>query len=179
MSKRVSLLIAVIVGVLGGTLVTGGALVASSAGAPATTSTTSAASTASAKNCAWKKLPAKLRADLLAARALPVGQRRPAVKKIVKAARAGAYGKRVQQVMERRIALRKAIHKRLPATLRADLKKARHLPVGERKPALKQIRKDALGGKYGVQVQRLAEARKAHRAACHRARTADKSDSTA
>ncbi|MEO7351863.1 MAG: hypothetical protein ABIR34_13585, partial [Marmoricola sp.] len=39
-----------------------------------------------AKSCGWrfKRLPAELRADLKAARALPAGERRPAVRKIVR-----------------------------------------------------------------------------------------------
>lgn len=176
MSTRVTILLAVVVGVLGGTLISGSALVGASATATSVPALTASSPTTGQPNrCVLGRLPAKLRADLLAARSLPVAERRAAVRKILKAARAGHYGKRAQQIVERR-ALRKAIRHQLPAQLRADLKQARHLPADERRPALKQIRKDALAGKYGELVKTLVEKRKEHQAAC---RSANKSASTA
>lgn len=171
MTRRMPVLLAVVIGVLGGALIAGSALIGASAQpAPASTATptTSVASTDTARVCGWriKHAPAKLRADLKAARALPVGERRPALRKIARAARAGDYGKRVQQVAKLRHRVHKLVWSKLPADFKADLKKARQLPVDERKPALKQIRTDALAGNYGARVQQLAEHRKEHRAAC-------------
>lgn len=171
MTRRMPVLLAVLVGVLGGALIAGSALIGASARpAPASTtsSTASAASAGSGTVCRWriKHLPAQLRADLRAARALPAEARRPALRKIARAARAGDYGTRVQRFAQKRHHLHRLVRSKLPASLRADLKAARQLPVDERRPALRQIRKDALAGKYGEQVRKLVERRTEHRAAC-------------
>lgn len=177
MTRRMPALIALLIGVVGGALIAGSALIGASAQPAPTSVATSTASAGTAGACGWgsKRLPAKLRADLRAARALPVGERRPALRKIARAARAGDYGKRVQKFAKNRHHLHKLVRSKLPADFRADLKKARHLPVGERKPALKQIRTDALAGKYGDRVHKLVKHRLAHRAACK----AKRSSSTA
>ena len=160
MSKRMPVLLALVVGVLGGALIGGSALLGVSASAaPAPASSATAVATAStAKSCGWRLryMTPKLRADLKAARALPKGERRPAVRKIVRAARAGHYGKRVQRLAKLRHRHHVAVQKLLPADFKADLKKARHLPAGpERKAALKKIRKDALAGDYGSYAKKV------------------------
>lgn len=170
MTTRMPVLLALLVGVLGGALIGGSALLGVSASAaPATSASTSAATAGAAKSCGWrlKYMTPKLRADLKAARALPKGERRPAVRKIVRAARAGDYGNRVQRLAKQRYRHHLAVWRKLPADFKSDLKKARHLPAGaERKAALKEIRKDALAGDYGSYAKKVAERRKAHRAAC-------------
>ena len=142
-----------LVGVLGGALIGGSALLGASASpAPASTAT-SVATAGTAKSCGWRLyyMTPKLRADLKAARALPKGERRPAVRKIVRAARAGDYGKRVQRLAKLRHRHHVAVWRKLPADFKADLKKARHLPAGsERRAALKGIWKDSLAGDYGT-----------------------------
>jgi hypothetical protein len=173
MSKPMPVLLALVVGVLGGALIGGSALLGASAQpAPASAASTHAAAASTGTVCGWrlKHLPAKLRADLKAARALPRGERRPALRKIARAARAGDYGTRVQKIAKKRHHLRQLVRKRLPADLKADLKKTRHLPVGERKAARKQIRAHVLAGDYGTFAQKVAERRKAHRAACRASR---------
>jgi hypothetical protein len=172
MSKRMSVLLAVLVGVLGGALVAGSALIGASAQpGPASTSSTAtstapAAGTGTGKACGFKRLPAQLRADLKAARALPVGERRPAVRRIVRDAKAGKYGEQAQRLVKNRPHLRTALRSKLPAELKADLKKMRQLPVEDRKAARKEIRKQALAGDYGTWVQQITERRKEHRAKC-------------
>jgi len=168
MSKSASVLLAVIVGVLGGALVAGSALIGASAQPGSPTSTTNVSGLDRPASCGlrFKRLPEELRADLVAAHALPVGERRPAVRRIVKAARAGDYGKRVQRVIQHRAELRRFVRSKLPADLRADLRRARDLPTDERRAALKGIRTDALGGVYGERVQKFAEHRKEGRATC-------------
>ena len=51
---------------------------------------------------------------------------------------------------------------KLPANLRADLRKARTLGVGKRGPALRAIRDKALHGDYGTAAQRWSERRIRH-----------------
>jgi hypothetical protein len=77
----------------------------------------------------------------------------------------------VQKIAKQRHHARKVVRSKLPARLKADLKKARHLPVGERKAALKGIRTHVLAGDYGKFAQKVAEQRKAHRAACKASRS--------
>lgn len=52
-----------------------------------------------------------------------------------------------------------AVWSRLPQDLRDDLTAVRDLPDGEKADALRAIRRDALDGDYGPQVQRFAERR--------------------
>ncbi|SFB23496.1 hypothetical protein SAMN05192575_105239 [Nocardioides alpinus] len=52
-----------------------------------------------------------------------------------------------------------AVWSHLPEDLRADLRGVRALPVSEKADALRAIRRDALDGDYGTQVQRFAERR--------------------
>ncbi len=170
MTRRMPVLLALVVGVLGGALIGGSALLGTSASAVPASSATTVATAGTAKSCGWRLryMTPKLQADLKAARALPQGERRPAVRTIVRAARAGHYGKRVQRLAVRRHHHRLAVWKKLPADFRADLKQARHQPAGaERRAALKEVRQDALAGDYGSYAKKIAERRKAHRAACH------------
>jgi hypothetical protein len=168
-----AVMVALIVGVLGGALVAGTALT----GATAQSSSASAAPTTvsgavRAKPCGGrlKQLSPELRADLVAARkgarTRPVEERRAALRKIVKAARAGDYGKRAQEVTRKRLEARKTTRKAFPAALKADLRQARLLEGSERTEARRQIHVDVLAGKYGEKVQERAEKRKAHRESC-------------
>lgn len=52
-----------------------------------------------------------------------------------------------------------AVWSQLPEDLQADLTAVRSLPVDELAEALREIRRDALDGDYGVRVQRFAERR--------------------
>lgn len=179
MSKRMPLLLAVLVGVLGGALIAGSALVGASA-APQTTSpsTTAAVAADHAGFCGWRfrHLPDQLRADLKAARALPRDRRHAAVHRIIESGLAGKYGPRARAVLEIRQGMHRLVRSKLPTTLRADIVKARHLPAGQRRDAIRQIWNSALFGKYGEKAQRLAEHRKAHRDSCWDGRPASTTD---
>jgi hypothetical protein len=101
---------------------------------------------------------AKLKADLKAARALSGQAKADALKKIRTDARAGVYGDRLEKRFDRKADRRAAFIALLPDSLQADLKKLKAMPPGDDRKALrKQIRADALAGKYGDKVQKAAE----------------------
>lgn len=62
-----------------------------------------------------------------------------------------------------------AVWSKLPDDLKADLRAVRALPVGEKPEALREIRRDALGGDYGARAQRIAERREERIRAVRRA----------
>lgn len=66
-----------------------------------------------------------------------------------------------------------AVWSRLPDDLRDDLTAVRDFPQGERRDALREIRRDALDGDYGAKVQRFAERRHQRVRAVRRALPAD------
>lgn len=165
MRKRLSVLLAVIVGVLAGGLVVGTALIGASAH-PSSTAAVSSADGSASCGLRFRDFPAALRADLKAVRALPKAERYLAMRKIRKAALAGKYGPTVQRITEHRRALHKVIVKKLPVSFREALRKARHMTGEQRLNAIKALNKDALAGKYGPEVQRIAENRKERRAEC-------------
>ncbi|MCW2749096.1 MAG: hypothetical protein JWR83_206 [Aeromicrobium sp.] len=101
---------------------------------------------------------AKLKADLKAARALTGQARVDALKKIRTDAKAGAYGGRIENRLGKKADRRAAFIALLPDSLQADLTKLKAMPAGEDRTAFrKQIRADALAGKYGDKVQKAAE----------------------
>ena len=101
---------------------------------------------------------AKLKADLKAARALTGQARVDALKKIRTDAKAGAYGDRIEKRFDKKSNRRAAFIALLPDSLQADLTKLKAMPAGDdRKAFRKQIRDDALSGKYGDKVQKAAE----------------------
>ena len=189
MASRLLVLSAAIAGVLGGAVVGGSALVGASAGTSPSTPdrSTSAAHPRGDRPCgpAWDRLPAALKADLKAAHELPAGpERQAALAQIRKDALAGKYGADVQKFAQKRAEKRAEkrpemlgrkggadrgehrgnLREQMPAALRADLEAVRDLPAGDRMAAMQQIRKDALAGKYGADVQKFAQKRAEKRA---------------
>jgi hypothetical protein len=114
----------------------------------------------------WSTLPADLRTDLTAARKLPDGERRAALRSIRQDALDGEYGDRVQQIAERRHERVRAVRQLLPADLASDLREARDLTGETRVDAYEAIRDGALAGEYGDRVQRVAEAVQERREEC-------------
>ena len=170
MSKRTSVLVAAVVGVLAGAIVGGSALVGAAARSGSDGSgSTSTATPADDRPCGalLDKLPDDLKADLLAVRDLPVGaERRAALKEIAEKARDGKYGETVERFADRRLDHRKELWDRLPADLRADLRELRETPVEERRAAFEELRESALAGDYGPKVQQFAERRQERRELC-------------
>lgn len=114
----------------------------------------------------WSTLPADLRADLVAVRDLPAGERPAAVREIRRDVLDGDYGARAQRIAERRADRVRAVRRALPADLRADLRAARRLDGQARADAYRAIRDDALAGTYGERVQEVATAVAERREAC-------------
>jgi hypothetical protein len=114
----------------------------------------------------WSRLPEALRADLVAVRALPAGERVEALREIRRDALDGDYGDRVQRLAERRVERLRAIRRALPDDLRADLREARSLSGEDRVEAYREIRDGALAGEYGERVQEIAVKVQERREAC-------------
>ncbi|MCW2799653.1 MAG: hypothetical protein JWQ70_1125 [Aeromicrobium sp.] len=96
--------------------------------------------------------------DLKAARGLEGQARLDAIKKVHADALAGKYGTKVEKRVEKRTDRRAAVFALLPDNLQADLTKLKAMPAGDDRTTFrKQIRKDALDGKYGDKVQKAAE----------------------
>lgn len=114
----------------------------------------------------WSQLPEDLQADLKAARALPVAERREALREIRRDALDGDYGTRVQRFAERRDERIRAVRRVLPDELKADLHEARRLTGDERVDAYREIRAGALAGEYGERVQEVAVTVQQRREAC-------------
>ena len=114
----------------------------------------------------WSRLPEDLRADLLAVRELPVGEKEDALRAIRRDALDGDYGDRVQQFAERRDERVRAIRRALPEELRVDLRAARRLTGDDRVDAYREIREGALSGEYGDRVQEVAVRVRQRREAC-------------
>lgn len=114
----------------------------------------------------WSRLPEDLRADLLAVRELPVGEKEDALRAIRRDALDGDYGERVQQFAERRDERVRAIRRALPEELRVDLRAARRLTGDDRVDAYREIREGALSGEYGDRVQEVAVRVRQRREAC-------------
>lgn len=114
----------------------------------------------------WSRLPEDLRADLLAVRELPVGEKEDALRAIRRDALDGDYGDRVQQFAERRDERVRAIRRALPEELRVDLRAARRLTGDDRVVAYREIREGALSGEYGDRVQEVAVRVQQRREAC-------------
>lgn len=136
-----------------------------------TTHSASKAPSAQVRCAPLKKLPARLRTDLRAARALPAGQRGPALRAMREKALHGDYGSTAQRWAEHRIRHHARVAAHLPKDLRQDLRSVHKLPVAQRPAARKAIRAKVIAGGYGATAQKRAEKVAAHRAACRAQRT--------
>jgi hypothetical protein len=76
------------------------------------------------------------------------------------AALRGVYGDRVEELAEARREKRRELWQATPEQLKADVLAARSLPFEEQRRAMWVIRRAALRGVYGEQVQAVAEARR-------------------
>jgi hypothetical protein len=175
-SKRLTVLVAVIAGVLAGAVVGGSALVGATAQSESSGDSTTTVErptrqtepTQPTHPCGGllSMLPTELRTDLEAVRALPEGERREALRAILDSARAGKYGEQVEQFADSWKDHRRELWQKLPADLRSDLAELRGMTPEQRRDALAELRKDALAGEYGDQVEQFAERLQERREKC-------------
>jgi hypothetical protein len=110
---------------------------------------------------AWRTVPAELRTDLKAARALKPGtERRAALKKIQATSLDGGYGAAVQARAEWRKD-HKGDLRPLPDALKADLKTLHSTPKKGKVAEAEKIADKAVAGGYGASVESFAKAVKA------------------
>jgi hypothetical protein len=111
---------------------------------------------------AWKAVPADLRADVKAAKALKPGtERRDALKKIRAKALDGGYGAGVEARAEWRKDHRGAKLRPLPDSLKADLKTLHSTPKSGQVAEAEKIADTAVAGGYGATIESFAKAAKA------------------
>ncbi|MES2093091.1 MAG: hypothetical protein V4531_04665 [Actinomycetota bacterium] len=111
---------------------------------------------------AWKTVPANLRADLKAARALKPGtERRDALKKIQAKALDGGYGAGTQARAEWRKDRGGEKLRPLPDSLKVDLKTLRSTPKPGKVAEAEKIADTAIAGGYGATIESFAKAVKA------------------
>ena len=108
----------------------------------------------------WESLPQQMKDDLAAARSLDGEAQRRAMRAIRLAALRGVYGERVEDLAEARRDKRRELWEAAPEQLKEDVLAARSLPFEEQRRAMWVIRRAALHGVYGEQVQAVAEARR-------------------
>lgn len=108
----------------------------------------------------WESLPQQMKDDLAAARSLDGEAQRRAMRAIRLAALRGVYGERVEDLAEARRDKRRELWEAAPEQLKEDVLAARSLPFEEQRRAMWVIRRAALRGVYGEQVQAVAEARR-------------------
>ena len=108
----------------------------------------------------WESLPQQMKDDLAAARSLDAEAQRRAMRAIRLAALRGVYGERVEDLAEARRDKRRELWEAAPEQLKEDVLAARSLPFEEQRRAMWVIRRAALRGVYGEQVQAVAEARR-------------------
>ena len=111
---------------------------------------------------AWKAVPANLRADLTAAKALKPGtERRAALKKIRATALDGGYGAGVESRAEWRKDHRGEKLRPLPENLKADIKTLHSTPKSGKVAETEKIADTAIAGGYGATIESFAKAVKA------------------
>lgn len=108
----------------------------------------------------WESLPQQMKDDISAARSLDDEAQRRAMLVIRRAALRGVYGDRVEDLAQARRDKRLELWKVAPEQLKEDVLAARSLPFEEQRRAMWVIRRAALRGVYGEQVQAVAEARR-------------------
>ncbi len=142
-------------------LVLGCGAVAAEAAPVATTATGSSSSCTFPQHllAAWKAMPAELRKDLKAAKALPRGaERRAKLASIRTKALDGGYGAGVE-VRAQWLKDHKGDHLRpLPAALKADLKSMHADPRSKRVADAEAIAEKAISGAYGATIESFAKA---------------------
>lgn len=142
-------------------LVLGSGVVAADAATPAPSATSSSSSCTFPQHllAAWKAVPADLRHDLKAARAMAPGKdRRADIKKIHDKALDGGYGAGVEAKAQW-LKEHKGTHLRpLPASLKADLKSMHSDPKSKRLADAEAIAAKAISGGYGATIESFAKA---------------------
>lgn len=108
----------------------------------------------------WESLPQQMKDDIAAARTLDGESQRRAMWVIRRAALRGVYGDRVEDLAEARRDKRLELLAAAPEQLKEDVLAALALPFEEQRRAMWVIRRAALDGVYGEQVQAVAEARR-------------------
>ena len=108
----------------------------------------------------WEALPQQMKDDITAARSLDAEAQRRAMRVIRLAALRGVYGDRVEELAQARRDKRRELWEAAPDGLKQDVLAARSLPFEEQRRAMWVIRRAALHGVYGEQVQAVAEARR-------------------
>ncbi len=139
-------------------LVVGGGAVAANAATPLSTSTASSTCTLAQLRSDWK-VPASLRADLTALRAIPKGADRRADAATIRGkALDGGYGAGAETLAKWRQANKGEKLRPLPANLKADLKTLHSDAKADKPTEAKKIVANALGGTYGATIQSFAKA---------------------
>ncbi|CAN5498842.1 hypothetical protein BH10ACT4_BH10ACT4_00460 [soil metagenome] len=111
---------------------------------------------------AWRTVPAELRADLKAARALKPGtERRDALKKIRATALDGGYGPAVEARAQWRKDHPGDKLRPVPANLKADLTTLHSTPKSGKAAEAEKIADTAVSGGYGSTIESFAKAVKA------------------
>ena len=140
-------------------LVLGSGAVAANAATPAPTTSSSTCSFGQHLLSAWKTVPADLRSDLKAAKAMKPGKdRRADLVKIHDKALDGGYGAGVEAKAEWLKAHPGERLRPLPDNLKADLKAMRADPKSKKVADLNAIADKAVAGTYGTKVESFAKA---------------------
>jgi hypothetical protein len=144
--------------VAGLALVIGGGAVAANAATPSTSTTSSSTCSLAQLRSDWK-VPATLKTDLKALRAMPAGKdRRADAVKIRAKVLDGGYGTGAETLAKWRQANKGTKLRPLPANLKADLKTLHSDSKADKPAEAKKIAAGALSGTYGATVESFAKA---------------------